>query len=178
MTSSSNILVVTPDATTPQRGTLTYAGRTVPCVLGRSGIAKHKVEGDGATPVGTFPLRRVLYRADKHTSPRTVLPISAIARDDGWCDDPADANYNRPITLPYDASAETMWRDDDLYDVVVVIGHNDDPVVTKAGSAIFMHVAPAAGAPTAGCVALARDDLMWLLTALEPGAVIEIRDQA
>jgi L,D-peptidoglycan transpeptidase YkuD (ErfK/YbiS/YcfS/YnhG family) len=103
------------------------------------------------------------------------LPVTAIAADDGWCDDPADAAYNRPVKLPYNASAENMWRDDGLYDVVVIIGHNDDPVVARAGSAIFMHVKPPAGTATAGCVALEKDDLLWLLAALKPNARIEIR---
>ena len=172
----SPLLVVTPDPAQPQRGTLRVGARTLPCVLGRSGIAAQKVEGDGVTPVGQFPLRRVLYRADRLSLPRTALPSAAIAPDDGWCDDPADARYNQPVKLPYGANTESMWRDDALYDVVVVIGHNDDPVVAKAGSAIFMHVAAADGTPTAGCVALAREDLLWVLQTLQPGAVIDIRE--
>lgn len=172
---SENIVIVTADATAPQRGTLRYGAHAWPCVLGRSGISTHKQEGDGATPVGHFPLRRVLYRADHLPAPATVLPVSVIAKDDGWCDDPADSAYNKPVKLPYGSSAETMHRDDGLYDVVVIIGHNDAPVVPKAGSAIFMHVAPDNGTPTAGCVALAHDDLLSVLAALRPGATIEIR---
>jgi L,D-peptidoglycan transpeptidase YkuD (ErfK/YbiS/YcfS/YnhG family) len=175
MTASDTTIIVTPDPAAPQRGTVRYGARTWPCVLGRSGIVVEKQEGDGGTPVGKFPLRRVVYRADRLSAPDTVLPTSVIAADDGWCDDPADAAYNRPVKLPYAASAETMSRDDGLYDVVVIVGHNDDPVVPKAGSAIFMHVAPEKGAPTAGCVALAREDLLALLKALGPGAEIEIR---
>lgn len=175
MTLSDNTVIVTPDAAASPRGTLRYGARTWPCVLGRSGIVAHKQEGDGGTPVGRFPLRRVLYRADRLSAPVTVLPVAVIAEDDGWCDDPADDAYNKPIKLPYGASAETMHRADGLYDVVVIIGHNDDPVVAQAGSAIFMHVAPGDGGFTAGCVALARKDLLALLGLLRPGAVIEIR---
>ncbi|MBY0511671.1 MAG: L,D-transpeptidase family protein [Rhodospirillaceae bacterium] len=175
MTSFDNTLVVTADAATPQRGTLRYGARTWPCVLGRSGIIAQKQEGDGGTPAGRFPLRRVLYRADQLSVPATALPVAVIAEDDGWCDDPADAAYNKPVKLPYGASAETMYRDDGLYDVVVIIGHNDDPVVPRAGSAIFMHVTPDNGGFTAGCVALAREDLLALLRAVKPGANIEIR---
>jgi len=174
-TASENTVIVTADAAAPQRGTLRYGARLWPCVLGRSGIIAHKQEGDGGTPVGRFPFRRVLYRADHLPAPVTVLPVAVIADDDGWCDAPADSAYNEPVKLPYGASAETMHRDDALYDVVVIIGHNDDPVVPNAGSAIFMHVAPDNGAPTAGCVALARDDLLSVLAALRPGATIEIR---
>lgn len=159
---------------------LTFAGRTVRCALGRGGVRADKREGDGATPAGCFALRRVLYRADRVARPDTVLPAGEIGRADGWCDDPEDADYNRPVTLPHAARAETMWRDDRLYDIVVVLGHNDDPPVPGAGSAIFLHVAHPEYRPTEGCVALALSDLRDLLSACDgddririsaPGAV-------
>lgn len=168
-------LIVTSDPETPQRGILRCGARHFACVLGRSGIQTQKHEGDGATPTGHYPLRRVLYRADKMTPPRTALPVHVIAQDDGWCDAPADPNYNRPVTLPYPASAEEMWRADDLYDVVVVIGHNDAPVVPGAGSAIFLHLAAQDCTPTAGCVALAREDLLRVLEECDASSSIEIR---
>ena len=152
---------------------MTYGGRSYPCVLGRSGISTTKREGDGATPVGRYPLRRALYRADKLAAPKTALPLAVITRDDGWCDAADDPAYNKPVTLPYPASAETMWRDDALYDVVVVVGHNDAPVVPYAGSAIFMHVA--GDEPTAGCIAFSRADLLEILARIQPDTEIEIR---
>lgn len=166
-------LVVTADPEHPQRGRLTYAGRSYPCVLGSSGISTSKREGDGATPVGRFPLRRVLYRADKLPAPKTALPLGVIGRHDGWCDASDDPHYNRPVTYPYPGSPEHMWRDDALYDLVVVVGHNDDPVVPAAGSAIFMHVA--GDEPTAGCIAFARADLLDILARITPDTEIEIR---
>lgn len=99
----------------------------------------------------------------------------SIGRDDGWCDAPVDAHYNQPVTLPYPAGAESLWRDDGLYDVVVILGHNDDPVIADAGSAIFMHVAGENREPTAGCVALAHGDLLAVLKTIQPHATIEIR---
>jgi L,D-peptidoglycan transpeptidase YkuD (ErfK/YbiS/YcfS/YnhG family) len=78
------------------------------------------------------------------------------------------------VKLPYPASAERLWRDDALYDIVVVLGHNDDPVVDGAGSAIFMHLRRDDHGPTEGCVGLARDDLLDLLANLQPGDEIEI----
>lgn len=168
-------IVVTPDPAHPQRGTLTYGDRSYPCVLGRSGARADKQEGDGATPVGSFPLRYVVYRADRGIAPTTVLPVGTIAAKDGWCDAPNDPNYNRPVTLPYPASAENMWRDDGLYDVVVVLGHNDAPVVPGAGSAIFMHVAPSDGGPTAGCIALAQNDLRELLSHIDAFTMVTVK---
>lgn len=150
-------------------GTLTYPGGAFRCALGRGGIRADKREGDGATPVGAFALRRVLYRPDRVAPPETALPVTAIQPMDGWCDDAADPAYNRPVTLPHLASHEEMWRADGLYDVVVVIGHNDDPIVPGMGSAVFMHVAKSDYEPTAGCVALALPDLLTLLKHCAPG---------
>lgn len=137
--------------------------RHYPCRLGRSGIKPDKREGDGATPIGRFPLRQVFYRADRGPAPKTSLPSRALTTVDGWCDDPASADYNRPVTLPCAASHEEMWRTDSLYDLVVVIGHNDSPVVPQMGSAVFLHVASPDGAPTAGCVAFDKADLLDIL---------------
>jgi L,D-peptidoglycan transpeptidase YkuD (ErfK/YbiS/YcfS/YnhG family) len=168
-----NLLVV-PDPAAPTRGRLRCAGRAYACVLGRGGVRGDKREGDGATPRGTFPLRRLYYRADRLAVPATGLPCAAIAPHDGWCDAPGDANYNRPVVLPYAASAEHLWREDGVYDLIVVIGYNDAPAVPGRGSAIFMHVIAPDAAPTAGCVALARDDLLDILRGLDARATITI----
>lgn len=151
-------------------GVLRWDGRELRCSLGRAGVTRDKREGHGATPAGIFPLRRVLFRPDRLAPPATRLPVTPLRRDDGWCDDPGDARYNRPVTLPYPASAEALWRRDGLYDVLVVLGHNDDPVVPGAGSAIFLHVARPDFGPTEGCVALALEDLLALLRACDGSA--------
>lgn len=155
-------------------GWLQFGALRFRCALGRSGTGAHKREGDGVTPAGRFPLRRLLYRADRLAQPDSMLPTSTIRPDDGWCDDPADPAYNQAVRLPHPASTENMWRDDGLYDLVVILGHNDDPVVAGAGSAIFMHVASPGHGPTEGCVALARDDLLALLKELSGDDEIEI----
>jgi L,D-peptidoglycan transpeptidase YkuD (ErfK/YbiS/YcfS/YnhG family) len=162
-------IAVAPDGARPHDGIITWAGHAVRCAIGRTGVRAEKREGDGATPAGTFALRRVLFRPDRLAAPRTALPVAPIAPDDGWCDDPAHPDYNRPVGLPFTASHEAMWRTDGLYDVVVVIAHNDDPPVPGLGSAVFVHVATADFGPTAGCVALARDDLLRLLADCAPG---------
>jgi L,D-peptidoglycan transpeptidase YkuD (ErfK/YbiS/YcfS/YnhG family) len=156
-----NDLVVTAD------GFCTLGSRRFRCALGSGGIVAEKREGDGGTPVGSWPLRRLLYRPDRLDAPRCALPVAAIARQDGWCDDPAHADYNRPVTLPFAASHEEMWRDDHLYDLVVVVGHNDDPPVPGAGSAIFLHLAREDWGPTAGCVAFTRADFLQILAAID-----------
>ncbi len=157
-------------------GRFQIGDREVRCALGPSGVieAAAKREGDGATPLGAWPIRRALYRPDKGPAPRTALPVLPIDPEDGWCDDPADRLYNQPVPLPYAASAERLWRDDSLYDLVVILGYNDDPPVAGRGSAIFLHVAKPDYAPTQGCVALARPDLEAVLARAEPGSVLEI----
>lgn len=145
------------------------------CALGRSGIVDEKVEGDGGTPSGTYPIRHVLYRPDRLVAPpATGLPVQALTPDRGWCDDPAHPDYNRPVTLPFAASHEKLWRDDGLYDVIVVLGQNDDPPLPGKGSAIFMHVARPDYGPTEGCVALALPDLLEVLAACAPDTSIRI----
>src|SRR5215469_10296624 len=110
-------------------GLARWDGRDMRCALGRSGINPAKREGDGATPAGRFAMRFVFYRPDRETRPSTGLPCRPLARDDGWCDAPADPAYNRMIRLPYPASAENLWRGDRMYDLVVPLGYNDVHVV-------------------------------------------------
>ncbi len=160
-------------------GILSQNGQTFACALGRTGIipAKDKREGDGATPAGAWPLRRVLYRADRMAKPVTSLPAEAIKASDGWCDAPEDPCYNRGVQLPYKASAETLWRQDALYDLIIVLGHNDDPVRASMGSAIFFHVAKPIEnglAATEGCVALPKDVLMKVLESCSTETVMDI----
>jgi len=156
-------------------GELRWESRTYRCALGWGGVRADKREGDGASPEGTFPLLYGFYRADRIARPESGLSMSALQPDDGWVDDPADPNYNRRVKLPYAASHETMWMAEPLYDLVVVIGYNTDPVVPGRGSAIFLHVAREDFAPTAGCIAIARDALVRLLGLLGPGSTITIR---
>lgn len=144
-------------------GMLSRGGGAWRCALGRGGLVDDKREGDGATPTGSFALRRALYRADRLDPPETGLRLSALTPSDGWCDDPDDPEYNKQVRLPYPARCETLWREDGIYDVIVVMGQNDDPVITGRGSAIFIHIARPGYGPTEGCVALARADLLEIM---------------
>ncbi|WP_454817682.1 L,D-transpeptidase family protein [Labrys neptuniae] len=147
-----------------------YADQVWRAAVGRSGIHREKTEGDGVSPVGCWPIRRVLYRADKFpAAPVSVFETTAIDPQDGWCDAPDHPDYNRPVRLPFDASHEEMWRRDDLYDIVVVLGQNDAPVVPGEGSAIFLHIASEGYGPTAGCASMRREDLLAFLAMARPG---------
>lgn len=145
-------------------GSLLWQDKSYPCAIGAGGVRMDKREGDGATPTGCMPLRRVLFRPDRMETPRTVLPVSPLTPRDGWCDDPADPLYNQPIRQPFAGGYEILWRTDSVYDLIVVLGYNDSPVMTGKGSAIFMHVARPDFGPTRGCIALAREGLEEILS--------------
>jgi L,D-peptidoglycan transpeptidase YkuD (ErfK/YbiS/YcfS/YnhG family) len=174
VTRSLSIIHVRARSGKAQDGLLIAGNLRVPCKLGRSGRRHMKREGDGATPSGLWPIRRVLARRNSWGWLRTGLPICFIRPDDGWCDDPFDRNYNRPVKLPYPASHEDMWRKDHLYDVVVILGHNDRPRVKGLGSAVFFHLADRRGGPTAGCIAVSPDDMRKVLALCGPKTRIRV----
>ena len=150
---------------------------SVRCAIGKGGVrpAGDKREGDGASPLGIWPIRYVFYRPDRISTPETALELVPLTPDDGWCDDPSSDFYNQHVKLPFEPSHEKLWRDDHVYDVIVVLGHNDDPPVANMGSAIFMHLARADYSGTEGCVAVALPDMLDFLALAKPGDAVEIR---
>lgn len=160
---------------------LRFGDTGYPCTLGKGGVcpAADKREGDGCTPLGSWPVRGVLLRPDRIAAPPPMaLPWRWIRPDDGWSDGAADPAYNRPVRLPHGFSAERLWRDDAAYDVIVVLGHNDAPPVPGAGSAIFFHLwvpdAHGLPKPTEGCIAVARETMLALLPQFTPGMAMRI----
>jgi len=157
-----------------RRGWLIAGSLALPAALGRAGIKANKREGDGATPRGRFRLKRLWWRPDRAPRPRTLLPVQPIAPDLGWCEDPGDRRYNRPVRLAPGAGGDRMWREDHLYDFVIELDHNTRPRIAGRGSAVFVHVARPGLRPTAGCVALAAGSLRHLLVRAHPATEIEI----
>lgn len=158
----------------PRQGWLTAGALTLPVALGRGGIKANKREGDGATPRGTFRLKRLWWRAERHARPMTLLPSRRIRQDDAWCEDPADRHYNRPVKLAPASNADRLARTDHLYDFIIEIDHNTRPRVKGRGSAVFIHAARPGHAPTAGCVALELGALRKLLQRLGPDTKIVV----
>jgi L,D-peptidoglycan transpeptidase YkuD (ErfK/YbiS/YcfS/YnhG family) len=150
------------------RGVLLAGPVALPVALGRGGIKANKREGDGATPRGTFRLKRLWWRAGRHPRPATLLPVKRIMPDDGWCEDPADRHYNQRIKVPPQSKADRLTRQDNLYDFIVELDHNTRPRIAGRGSAVFIHVARPHLAPTAGCVALDIKTMRRLLAHLGP----------
>lgn len=136
--------------------------------LGRTGIKASKHEGDGGTPAGRFRPLRLWWRADRLPRPATLLPVRRIGRDDAWCEDPSDRRYNRLFRRSANEPGDRLRRNDGLYDLIVEIDYNTRPRVAGRGSAVFIHVARDGFAPTAGCVALRRIELLQLLRRLSP----------
>ncbi len=159
------------------RGWIARAGGLAfPCAIGRGGTTLAKREGDGATPIGRFPLRGLYYRPDRGPAPRSGLPTWPLRPDLGWSDDPLDAAYNRPVVLPRSGRAERLWRHDSLYNFIVPLGYNDDPPRAGAGSAIFLHVARPGLTGTEGCIALRRSDLLLLLADVNSAWHLRVED--
>lgn len=172
--SEADVLTVQIDTGESALGWATLGDRRWRCTVGAGGVREDKVEGDAATPVGTFPLRHIFFRNDRLVLPRVRLPARPIDEHDGWCDDPRSTAYNRLVRIPNEWSHERMWRDDELYDLVVVVGYNDDPPEGEWGSAIFLHLARPNYAPTRGCVAFARDDLLELVGLIGPETRLQV----
>jgi L,D-peptidoglycan transpeptidase YkuD (ErfK/YbiS/YcfS/YnhG family) len=156
------------------RGILRAGNAAFPVALGRSGILANKFEGDGGTPRGRFRLKRLWWRKDRITRPQTALPTRPIRPEDAWSEDPEDRRYNRPVLRLAGEPGDRLTRSDDLYDLIIEIDHNDRPRVAGRGSAVFIHVARDGFRPTAGCVALRRNDLFRLLERLGPRTWIRI----
>lgn len=152
----------------PRQGWLTAGSIVLPVAIGRGGIRANKREGDGGTPRGSFQLKRLWWRGERHTRPPTLLPSRRIKTDDGWCEDPASRHYNQPVKVPPGSTADRLARADPLYDFIIELDHNTRPRIAGRGSAVFIHAARPQFAPTAGCVALDIDALRKLIGRLGP----------
>ena len=143
-------------------GGVRFMGRRFPARIGRGGVTSTKREGDGATPAGVHRLVGLLYRPDRVAA--SALPDWArpIPRGLLWCDEPDHEDYNLPVTAPFAGRHERMRRTDPQYDVVLLTDWNWPEPRAGRGSAIFVHVRRGPGHPTAGCVALRKDHLLWI----------------
>lgn len=168
MQRSGDLIVTRAPGRRPERGVLRFRHHCWPCVLGKNGISTRKTEGDMTTPAGRFELLYTLHNKTRIPFVATQLPLHATNRQDGWCDEPTDPNYNRQVRLPYRASHEKLVRDDHLYDLILVMDYNYTVRCKARGSAVFFHLTDRAD-HTAGCVAVDRQVMLWLLSKITPG---------
>ena len=154
------------------RGWLVTGPLRIPCAIGPSGVVRLKREGDGGTPAGAYKLLWGYYRPDRPRPAAGGVPLKSMRRDQGWCENPASRNYNRPVRAPGPDATDCMWRQDALYDLVFVLDQNFTRRAKNGGSAIFFHIARPGLTPTAGCVAISAADMRRLAPRLARGAVM------
>ena len=155
-------------------GYLKYKDLKFQCVFGKSGIGKKVREGDSITPRGVFKLVKVFYRADKIKNLRIPIKKIKIKKNMGWCDDPKSTFYNQLIKLPSNFGYEKLYRSDRLYDLIVVLNYNLNPIIKNKGSAIFIHVSKKSFKKTEGCIAVNKKDLIKLLSIIKKNTKIKI----
>ena len=157
------------------RGWLAAGPFRIACAIGPAGVVRLKREGDGGTPAGRFALLWGYYRPDRPRPDAGGAPLKPLRRDQGWCEDPASRNYNRPVRAPSRDATDCMWRQDALYDLVFVLDQNFSRRAKGRGSAVFFHIARADLSPTAGCIAIAAADMRRLAPRLARGAVLVVK---
>jgi len=153
---------------------LYYLNFKIKCAIGKNGVTKNKNEGDLKTPKGIFKLKKIFYRKDRIKFFKSAIKKNCIKKNIGWCDDPNSKYYNREIKFPFNGSAEKFWRKDNIYDLIIVINYNFKPIIKNRGSAIFLHICKKNYAPTKGCVAINKKDMMNLLVNIKSNTKIII----
>jgi len=133
--------------------------------IGKNGVinAEDKLEGDLKTPQGCYRVTQGFYRPDRMDCPKSIISFTPLEPSFGWCDAPLHPLYNKHVIKPFSASHEDLWRDDHVYDLILVTNHNMNPVVPGKGSAVFVHIAHDDFAPSAGCLTLQKKDLMEVI---------------
>ena len=144
------------------------------CSIGKRGISIKKREGDKKTPKGEFKLKYILYRKDRVFNFQTKLKKIKIDKKMGWCDDPKSNHYNKIINYPFKYSSEKLWRKDNIYDIIIIIDYNLDPVIKNKGSAIFLHIAKRKYQPTAGCIAVSKRNIKLIASKINKRTKIKI----
>jgi len=155
-------------------GYLKYKNFKFRCALGKAGIKQKEREGDFITPKGKFKLIKIYYRSDRIKKITSVLKKIKIKKNMGWCDDVSSNYYNKQIKINKKISHEKLHRKDSVYDIIVVLNYNLNPIIKGKGSAIFLHVAKKNYNKTQGCIALKKDELLTLISKIKKDTQIRI----
>ena len=155
-------------------GYLKYGNLKFKCALGKSGIGNKKIEGDKITPRGTFDIIKIYYRRDRVKKLSSKFKPIKITKKMGWCDDPKSKKYNQFIKLPTKYSHEILYRKENIYDLILVLNYNMKPTFKNKGSAIFIHITKKNYKETAGCVALKKSDLIYLVKEIQKNTKVNI----
>jgi L,D-peptidoglycan transpeptidase YkuD (ErfK/YbiS/YcfS/YnhG family) len=155
-------------------GYLQYKNLKFRCALGRAGIKKKEKEGDNITPQGIFKIIKIYYRSDKIKKIKAFIRTIKIKKNMGWCDDSESEYYNQQINLPNKFGYERLYRNDNLYDIILVLNYNTNPTIKRKGSAIFIHVSKNSYKKTKGCIALQKKHLLELIPLIKKNTKIKI----
>ena len=155
-------------------GYLKYKNLKFRCAVGKAGVNKKKKEGDNITPEGTFKITKIYYRDDKIKDFSSAIKKIKIKKNMGWCDDPNSKFYNKQIKLPNKYSHEKLYRNDDIYDLILVLNYNMNPIIKNKGSAIFIHIEKNSYNKTKGCIALKKKHLINLVSQIKKDTKIKI----
>ena len=153
---------------------LTLDKYRIKCAIGKRGIGHKKRECDKITPKGKFKIKTILYRKDRVShfkSKITTLPITKVM---GWCDDPKSKKYNKLIKLPFKGSAEKLYKEDNTYDIILVLNYNFNPIQKGKGSTIFLHVASKNYKSTLGCIAVSKFNLKKIIKKINKSTIVNI----
>ena len=156
-------------------GYLKYKNFRFRCAIGKAGIGEKIKEGDNVTPKGIFKITKIYYRADRIKYIKTNIRRIKIKKDMGWCDDPKSKFYNMQIKIPNKYSYEKLYRNDNLYDLIAVLNYNTRPILKNKGSAIFIHISNNSYKKTAGCIALKKKNLIYILSKIKKNTKIKIK---
>ena len=152
---------------------LKYNKLKVKCAIGKKGIGYKKKEGDLITPKGLFKIKYILYRKDR-VKISTILKKKKLKKNMGWCDDPKSKHYNKLVKLPFSYNHEKLFKKENIYDIILVLNYNTNPVKKNKGSAIFIHVAKNNFKKTEGCVAIKKLNLIKLIKKINPYTKVKI----
>ena len=156
---------------------LSFNDYKVKCAVGKRGIGFKRREGDLKTPIGRYKINYILYRKDRLKKIQTRIKKFEIKKNMGWCNDPLSKNYNRLVKLPSHYSFEKLYRKENIYDIILVLNYNMNPIIKNKGSAIFIHVAKKNYKSTEGCVALKKIHLLKILKSLKKSSRVKILNQ-
>jgi len=156
---------------------LTFKDYKAKCALGKRGIGHKRKEGDLITPKGKYKIKFILYRKDRIKRIQSRIKKIVIRKNFGWCDDPKSKNYNKLVKIPSDHNYEDLYRKDYIYDIILVLNYNMNPIIKNKGSAIFIHVAKRNYEKTKGCIALKKNDLLNVIKKLKKNTYVNIENQ-
>lgn len=144
------------------------------CVIGKNGISRNKIEGDGKTPKGLFNIENLYFRKDRIKKIQTKLKSIPISKSMGWCDDINNKKkYNKLMQVNKKVKHEKLFRKDKKYDLLIPIKYNYKKRILRKGSCIFLHLTNNYK-PTAGCIALNKNDFLIMLKIINKKTKIKI----